>query len=227
MGINHIETTRADIKKTLSENVFRESDVENSVSGSGNFRLKATTLSSENSTAEFTHVELFCNNTQDKLFDFFTNESRFFYGWAKTGNTEYFICAEDAFGGQTVINLSTREMASYSPGEDGFILVDFHFSPDGKTLAVIGCYWACPYVIRIFDFSDPLNLPLKETREIGLLDNDEIIVEWLDNESFRTKGVKREKEPEYCGNGFRMKTLSEMNVQRHIHVDGTFKILFI
>ena len=30
-----------------------------------------------------------------------------------------------------------------------------YLSPDGHTLAVDGCHWACPYEYRFFDFTDP------------------------------------------------------------------------
>jgi len=55
----------------------------------------------------------------------------------------------------------------------------FIYRPDGKTLATIGCYWACPFVTKVFDFSNPMVLPLTEIKEIELLGN-EIIVGWLD-----------------------------------------------
>jgi hypothetical protein len=58
---------------------------------------------------------------------------------------------------------------------------DFHLSPDGRTLATIGCYWACPYVIKLFDFAEPLKLPLTEIGEIELLSNNEIITQWMDS----------------------------------------------
>ena len=45
-------------------------------------------------------------------------------------------------------------------GEDYYWAV-YSISPNLLFLAVDGCYWACPYEVRIFDFSDPLALPHK------------------------------------------------------------------
>lgn len=121
-------------------------------------------------------MEIYDQKLNKKIFDFFINDSRFFYVWVTANKVDYLICAEDIFGGQTVVDLTNRKMTGYSPNEDGFIWTDFHLSPDGKTLGTIGCYRACPYEIKLFDFSEPFNLPLKEIKEIELLDNDEIIL---------------------------------------------------
>lgn len=58
----------------------------------------------------------------------------------------------------------------------------------------MGCYWACPITIKVFDFTNPLALPLEEIKEIRLISNDEIITGWADNETVLTKGIKREYE---------------------------------
>jgi hypothetical protein len=128
-----------------------------------------------------TKVEVYDQNSNTKILDFFVNESRFFYGWLAKNNIDYLICAEDIFGGQTVVDLTNQKIVGFSPNEDGFIWTDFHLSPDGNTLATIGCYWACPYVIKLFDFKNPMNLPLTEINEIRLLENNEIITCWLDD----------------------------------------------
>jgi hypothetical protein len=74
-------------------------------------------------------------------------------------------------------------------------------------------------VIKVFDFSDPMTLPLKEIEEIELLGNDEIISEWLDNETFKTKGIKRERVRVYDrSGGFSTKTISEEAVERRIKI---------
>ncbi|OCX54471.1 hypothetical protein BEL04_09540 [Mucilaginibacter sp. PPCGB 2223] len=111
-------------------------------------------------------------------------------------------------------------MNSYSPGEDGFIWTNFHLSPKGKILATLGCYWACPTVIKLFDFSNPLTLPLKEIKEIRLLDNDEIIIGWFDDETLQMKGVKKERVPEYFEDGsMRMNIVNETPMERQIKIN--------
>jgi hypothetical protein len=221
--VNYIETIRNDIKKDLDENIYQEEDFDTFLSPNGQFRLDAIIFSNKTywSSYSITKVEIYDNKLNEKLFDFFVNESRFFYGWLTSNNIDFLICAEDIFGGQTVVDLTNKQMTGYSPNEDGFIWADFHLSPDGKILATIGCYWACPAVLKLFDFSNPMNLPLREIQEIELLDNDETILGWLDNETIQMKGVKREREPEYseCGS-FKMKIISETKIQRQIKIRG-------
>ncbi len=218
--MNYIDQIRADIKKDFDERSFQKGDFETSFSPSSNFRLDATNFWLKEPNWDLTKVQIFNQSTNERIFDFFVNDSNFFFGWVTKDNTDYFICAEDIFGGQTVVDLTNHKMAGYSPNEDGFIWTEFHLSPDGNTLATTGCYWACDSVIKLFDFSDPLNLPLKEIKEIELLGNDEIILGWTDNSTLQMNGVKREREPEYFeGGSFRMKILSETPVERKININ--------
>ena len=181
--MNHIDKIRLDIKTYFDPSNLIEGSAESSASPSGNYRLETSSFSQTkpNCNWSVTKVEIFENESNEMAFLFFCNDDQFFYSWLYHDDTEYFICAEDIFGGQTIIDLTKRKMVSYSPNEDGFIWTDFHLSPNGKYLATIGCYWACPFVIKLFDFTNPLNLPLKEIKEIPLLQNNEIIISWLDN----------------------------------------------
>jgi len=218
--MNLIDNVRADIKKDLDENIIQKGDFASFLSLSKRYRLDATTLWSTGLKWELTQVEIYNQITNERLFNFFINDSSFFHGWLIKHDIEYLVCAEDIFGGQTVVDLTNVKMAGYSPGEDGFIWTDFHLSPNGKILATIGCYWACDSEIKLFDFSDPMTLPLKEIKRIELLGNDEIILRWLDDETLKMKGVKREREPVYHeGGGMTMKTLSEIKMEREININ--------
>jgi hypothetical protein len=181
--MNYIEKIRAKIKKDFNEQPFKKTDAETFISPSNKFRLETTAFLLKDPDWELTKVEIYEQDSNEKLFDFFVNDGRFFHGWLTKNNIDYLICAEDIFGGQTVVDLTNHKLVGYSPDEDGFIWTDFHLSPDGKTLAAIGCYWACPYVIKLFDFTDPMTLPLTEIKEIELLQNNESITCWLDNET--------------------------------------------
>ena len=219
--MNYIETIRNEIRKDFNEDTFQKGDFETYISPSNQFRIDTTNFWSKEPNWDLTKVEVFDIKLDEKLFDFFVNESRFSYAWITKSNIEYLVCAEDIFGGQTIIDLTNRQIEGYSPKEDGFIWTDFHLSPDGTKLATIGCYWACPYVIKIFDFTNPLKLPLKEIIEIELLDNDEIILGWLDNLTLQMKGVQRERETEYLESGGRkINTISETKIERQIKING-------
>ena len=87
-----------------------------------------------------TNVKIFDNQSNVKLSDFYSNDGRFFYSWLNIDNIDFLICAEDLFGGQTVIDLTNKQMSSFSPDEDGFIWTEFYLSPNGKILATIGCF---------------------------------------------------------------------------------------
>lgn len=73
---------------------------------------------------------------------------------------DYLVCGED-YQGQTIVELDTGEKASWVPVMGGFCWVNMMPSPSGNLIAVDGCYWACPYEIKIFDFSNPLKVPFE------------------------------------------------------------------
>lgn len=93
---------------------------------------------------------------------------------------DYLLCGAD-YQGQTLIRLDTGERWDHVPPEAavgaGFCFADITPSPDGRTLAVDGCYWAAPYEVRLYDFTEPgLPLPL-----LGSHDNCNLsIKEWAD-----------------------------------------------
>jgi hypothetical protein len=195
--VNHIDKIRTGIIRDFNEKTFQKGDFETILSPSRRFRLDTTNYWLKEPSLDLTKIEIYDQERDEEIFNFFVNDSRLFYGWITANKVEYLICAEDIFGGQTVVDLTNRKMNGYSPNEDGFIWTDFYLSPDSKTLATIGCYWACPYLIKLFDFSEPLNLPLKEINEIALLGNNEIITCWLDNDTIQlslseSKTVKEE-----------------------------------
>ena len=141
--MNHIAEIRADITTYFDPSKLIEGSGEKSVSPSGNYRLDTSSYNQTkpNFNWSVTKIEIFDNKSNEIAFSFFCNDDQFFYSWLNKGDTEYFICAEDIYGGQTIIDLTRKKMESYSPNEDGFIWTDFHLSPDGKHLATIGCHW--------------------------------------------------------------------------------------
>jgi hypothetical protein len=190
--VNQIEKLRASIAAELAGKAYAETESETAFSPGRHFRMLATTHGNKDGNRELVRVQLFTEPAAEKLFDFFTDDGRFFYGWVQKESTEYFICAEELCGGQTVIDLTNRKMAGYSPGDDGFIWTDFQLSPGGDKLATIGCYWACPTVIKLYDFSDPLSLPLKEIKEFNIESAGETIIGWMDNDTISIREMTDE-----------------------------------
>jgi hypothetical protein len=221
--VNYIEKIRAGIKKDFDDQTFQKGDFEVYMSPSNKFRLATTNFWLKGPNWDLTKVEVYNQDANEKLFDFFVNDSRFFHGWVIKNNTDYLICAEDIFGGQTVIDLTNHKMVGYSPNEDGFIWTDFHLSPDGKTLETIGCYWAYPYVVKLFDFTDPMTLPLTEIKEIQLLQNNEIITCWVDNDTIQlglseSKTVREDFED--CSHIYKIVT-NPVGEKRKVKINGT------
>ena len=94
------------------------------------------------------------------------NYSSFPFGWIEdhpNGN-DYLFCGED-YQGQTIIELNTGERIDFLPDRAqlgaGFCMVDYHPNPSKTILAVEGCYWACPYEVKFFDFTDPMSWNLE------------------------------------------------------------------
>jgi hypothetical protein len=112
------------------------------------------------------------------------NDDRLFYAWVSRDGQDYLLFPEDLLG-QTVINLTTRQVAGYSTPDGDFIWTEFYPSPDRNCLAVVGCYWACPFVVIVYDFRDPMNLPLPILAEFEF-PNGEEFGEWTSMNSFST-----------------------------------------
>lgn len=182
--MNHIENTRSEIKRHFNPDLIVPDSKKSELSPSKNFRLDTVVYKQDKVDLnwEVTKVELYDLRLNQVIFDFFVNDSSFFHDWIDKDDIEFFICAEDIFGGQTIIDLTNKKMSSYSSGMDGFIWTHFFLSPDRKILATIGCYWACPNTIKLFDFSNPMHLPLTEIKEFEI-SNNEIIKGWLDNKT--------------------------------------------
>jgi hypothetical protein len=114
------------------------------------------------------------------------NDSRCFYAWVSRAGHDYLLFPED-LEGQTVIDLMDGRVSSFSSPDDPFIWVEFHPSPDRTKLAVVGCYWACPYQVTVYDFHDPLNLPLPKLAEFILPENDAQFAEWVTEGALRVR----------------------------------------
>jgi hypothetical protein len=183
--MNNIENIRDEIKRYFNPNLINPESKQSILSPSKTFRLDTVEYKQDKADVNWdvTKIVIYDQGINQIIFEFFVNDSSFFYGWINKDNTEFLICAEDIFGGQTVIDLTNRKMSSYSPGVDGFIWRNFQLSQDGKTLATIGCFWACPNEIKLYDFTNPMNLPLSEKKvlDFSAIETNKY---WLDNISW-------------------------------------------
>lgn len=80
---------------------------------------------------------------------------------------EYLVCGED-YQGYTIINVTDARVHNFVPDDwlngTGFCWISHTFVPETQELKVEGCFWACPYEIVTYDFSDPDTVPLKELK---------------------------------------------------------------
>lgn len=143
---------------------------EKSYSPSGNFYLIISYYNTGENTWAYSQGTI-KNSKNDKIVaDIKRNFSHFWYSWIEhTNGNEYLLCGED-YQGQTVVNLTKRTVKNYFPeaGFDGhgFCWANAIPSKNSEILAVEGCYWACPYDIVFFDFTNPDELPFKELKRI-------------------------------------------------------------
>lgn len=188
--MNDIESTRSEIEKYFNANNLINGSKSGSFSLSEKYKLETEEYLQTKSDVNWvvTLAKVLDRSLEKPLFEFFADNDHFFYKWLNKEGKEYLVCAETLCGGQTVIDVSNGMMKSYSSREDGFIWADFYMSPSGSKLAIIGCFWACPYEIRIYDFENPLALPLPEIEAIPLLDIDKDSIEWIDEKSFSVEG---------------------------------------
>jgi hypothetical protein len=114
------------------------------------------------------------------------NSDRCFYAWISREGSDYLILPED-LEGVSVIDLRTGQVEGYSTPGERFIWAEIHPSPDGTRLAVIGCYWACPYELHVYDFSNPMELPYPRLASFDLPENLTQFGGWVDSDSFTMK----------------------------------------
>ena len=132
------------------------------VSPSGNFKLVITQHETSPGCWGYTKGRVYHHNGDNPIAEVRRNYSSFPFAWMEehVDDYDYLICGED-YQGQTFVQLNTGKVVNNkSVGSDkghGFCWASYRLLGDGKTLLVGGCYWACPYELKFFDVSDPMN----------------------------------------------------------------------
>jgi hypothetical protein len=100
---------------------------------------------------------------------------------------DYLICGFD-YQGYTVVRLSDGEQVDFlseaANDGHGFCIALMQLSPCKQFLVMEGCYWGCPYQVRMYDVSEPLNVPWPVIFESGL---DPTEGSWQEDGSFTWK----------------------------------------
>ncbi len=171
------------------ENFFEIADVvadsaEEHTSPSESYKLVIEEYNKGADTWSYSRGRVYDSNN-NIVADIKRNYGMFWHCWFQHQNGfEYLLCGED-YQGYTFVNLTTGTVQSYFPEEAyngaGFCWAKVFPSDDGKLMAVEGCYWACPYALVLYDFSDPESLPLNELLRVeDLIDSEG----WKDNNTF-------------------------------------------
>lgn len=100
------------------------------------------------------------------------------------------------YQGQTVIELDTGNHVSHLPKSAengaGFCWAAIHPSPNGKVIAVEGCFWGAPYEIRFYDFAEPMLPPWVQIADGGELSD---FFGWTDDEHATMGGYENVYRP--------------------------------
>lgn len=97
---------------------------------------------------------------------------------------EYLVFRQDLYG-YSVLDIEKRSIMQFFPeysldmGET-FIWTDIHYNQANNILAVEGCYWAWPYSVQLFDFTDPMSQTPVFVDIISCLDGDYDVYEELE-----------------------------------------------
>jgi hypothetical protein len=167
---------------------------EHYVSPSGRFALDVSVYSAGEGSWNYSRGVLKDAISSKVIADIKRNYAMFWYCWVMQEQDEYLICGED-YQGYNVINLNNGTNLLTFPPEAlkgmGFCWAAVHPSPDGKILAVEGCYWGSSYELVFVDFSDPMKSPLPELKRFANLDT---VEKWISHSEFRFTAYEDEDE---------------------------------
>lgn len=156
---------RKRIEETHSEMALVPENRQTTVSPSGRYFLVMDIYSSGPRAWEYSRATVLNRESGKAIADIVRNYGMFWYAWVQNHTGEYLLCGED-YQGYNVIDLTRGENYLSFPEEafegGGFCWAAVHPSPSGNYIAVEGCYWACPYELRVFDFRDPHIIPLPQ-----------------------------------------------------------------
>jgi hypothetical protein len=76
----------------------------------------------------------------------------------------YIVFNTDLYG-YSIFDINEGKIKHFIPeeilkGKEAFIWSDAKYCKINNILMVNGCYWACPWGVAFYDFSDPMNIPL-------------------------------------------------------------------
>jgi len=118
--VSNISASRLEIKKYFDSEQKVDGSEHTSISPSGRYKLESISYRQNKPSFNWTVTKVSIYDTQSGIlrFEFFTDYHSFFHEWITKENSEFLIGAEVLCGGQTVLNLTTKDIESYSPGDE-------------------------------------------------------------------------------------------------------------
>lgn len=170
MTSDRYKAWRQEVENAFANATSVDGSGESHLSPSGSYVLETSAYSTGPNTWNYSRGIVRRASDRSVVADIKRNYGSFWHAWVIHPNgNEYLLCGED-YQGYNVIELPSGRNQIHFPEEGfsgaGFCWVVVHPSPDGLTLAVDGCYWACPYELVFYDFSEPMMLPLRELMRI-------------------------------------------------------------
>ena len=147
---------RAEVAKFfVDENL--EGDPKDITSPSGRYRLTIRTYRTLPGRWSYSRGTVTRVADGATVCDIQRNLGSFHHSFVTKDGREFLISGR-SYMSQTIVDLDRGQ--EFEPSGDqyngnAFCWAKCFLSPDGNTLAVDGCIWACPYEFRFFDFSDP------------------------------------------------------------------------
>lgn len=135
-----------------SDSRLVEKSTTEKLSPSGRYRLVIRSYDQGSGCWRYTRGTVYRVSDGELVCDIKRNYSTFHHSIV-TKNGEEWLITGRKYMGQTLVNLDTAQ--EYESNEGGFCWSSHTLSPDGNTLIVDGCFWAAPYEIKLFDFTDP------------------------------------------------------------------------
>jgi hypothetical protein len=131
-----------------------------SLSPSGRYKLVVTLFSTGPGTWNYSQGTVYRLGSDEPLAVVQRNYARFPFLFVEGHpKGDFLVCGEN-YQGQTVIELTTGRRRDELPETAnkgfGFCWAHYEWIPSMQALLVDGCFWACPYEYRFYDFSDPM-----------------------------------------------------------------------
>lgn len=178
-----------------------EGEPKDVISPSGRFRLTIRTYRTAPGRWNYTRGTVTRVADGAVVCDIQRNLQAFHHSFITKDSREYLIAGR-SYMSQTVVDLDRgQELEPSGDHYDGgaFCWARCYLSPDGNTLAVEGCIWACPYELRFFDFSDPARgwpaLPITGVERIED-PSDTRAPQWIDASTFECFQCDEKGEPQ-------------------------------